>query len=131
MSTGNYPYLKKLLLITAASGILMLAAFLAAPQYLSPALPFVLVFFMSVSLISYYLLKKKAVSGTSGFVTGFMCHTVLRMALYLAIILSYAFLNREDAVRFILGFFFIYLIFTIFEVYQFLTLTRKSKHGGE
>jgi hypothetical protein len=86
---------------------------------------------MSVSLISYYLLKKKAVSGTSGFVTGFMSHTVLRMALYLAIILSYAFLNREDAVRFILGFFFIYLIFTIFEVYQFLTLTRKSKHGGE
>ncbi|HCT71859.1 MAG TPA: hypothetical protein DF409_13620 [Bacteroidales bacterium] len=60
-----------------------------------------------------------------------MSHTVLRMALYLAIILSYAFLNREDAVRFILGFFFIYLIFTIFEVYQFLTLTRKSKHGGE
>lgn len=131
MSTSNHLYLKKLLLITAASGILMLVAFLTVPQYLSPALPFVLIFFMSVSLISYYLLQKKAASGTSGFVTGFMSHTVLRMALYLAIILSYAFLNREDAVRFIIGFFILYLIFTIFEVYQFLIITRKSKPTGE
>jgi hypothetical protein len=131
MNPSNHPYLKKLLLITAATGILMLIAFLTVPQHLSPALPFVLIFFMSVSLLSYSLLQKKASSGTSGFVNGFMTHSVLRMALYLAIILGYAFLNREDAVKFIIGFFVIYLIFTIFEVFQFLALTRKSKPTGK
>lgn len=123
-------YLKKILLLSGISAVLMLAAFLLIPQHMSPAMPFVLAFFMGASIASFLLLQKKS-GDTTKFVNGFMTHSVVRILLYLAIILTYAMLNRGDAVRFIIGFFVLYLIYTFFEVFQFLSLTRRRNNTGE
>jgi phosphotransferase system glucose/maltose/N-acetylglucosamine-specific IIC component len=50
------------------------------------------------------------------FTQAFLAITVARFLLYLAIIITYSFLLRTDAVRFIISFFVFYLVFTVFEI---------------
>lgn len=119
-------YLKKLLILTFITGAFLAMAYAFLPYPISPVMPFLLAFFLGVSVLSFYLLLKKAGSNPGKFITGFLAHTVIRMAVYLVVILSYAFIYRQDAVNFIIGFFIYYMIFTFFEVSQFLKLTRKK-----
>lgn len=120
-------YLKKILILTAATAILMIVAFLAIPAMVSPALPFLLAFFLGMSIISFKILQKKAVEEPRKFITSFLAHTLIRMMIYLVVLVSYALLYRNDAVIFIIGFFILYIIFTFFEVLQFIVLTKKHR----
>lgn len=105
----------------------MIVSFLIIPERVSIALPFLLAFFLGISIISYMILQKKAVENPRKFITGFLAHTGIRMMIYLAIIVTYALLNRDDAVNFIIGFFILYIFFTFFEVMQFIALTKKNQ----
>lgn len=127
MSTELRNYLKKILILTAATAILILIAWFIVPDMLSPVLPFVLAFFLGSSILSFSILQKKAINEPKRFVTGFLAHTVIRMFVYLIIILVYGLSYRSDAVNFILGFFVLYTIFTFFEVMQFIRLTRNNQ----
>ncbi|HOI87910.1 MAG TPA: hypothetical protein PLV51_08630 [Lentimicrobium sp.] len=118
-------YLKKLLILSAITAIVMLTMFFAKAELISPALPFVLAFFAAVSLLAFVMLLRKMNDKTGKFVNTFMTQSMGRMILYLVIITSYALLNRPDAIRFIIGFFILYIIFTIFEVLQFLRISRE------
>ncbi|MDY0101646.1 MAG: hypothetical protein RBS07_01830 [Lentimicrobium sp.] len=120
-------YLKKILILTAVIAIIMIVSFLIIPERVSIALPFLLAFFLGISIISYMILQKKAVENPRKFITGFLAHTGIRMMIYLAIIVTYALLNRDDAVNFIIGFFILYIFFTFFEVMQFIALTKKNQ----
>lgn len=120
-------YLKKILLLTAITAIIILLAFLAIPTRLSIALPFLLAFFLGISIISFKILQKKAVEEPRRFITGFLAHTVIRMMIYMVILVTYVLLYRNDAVNFIIGFFILYIIFTFFEVIQFIALTKKNR----
>ena len=120
-------YLKKILILTAVIAIIMIVSFLIIPERVSIALPFLLAFFLGISIISYMILQKKAVENPRKFITGFLAHTGIRMMIYLAIIVTYALLNRDDAVNFIIGFFILYIFFTFFEVMQFIALTKKTQ----
>jgi phosphatidylglycerophosphate synthase len=127
MSPELRNYLKKILILAAATAILILIAWFVVPEMLSPVMPFVLAFFLGSSILSFSILQKKAINEPKTFVTGFLAHTVIRMFVYLIIILGYGLSYRSDAVNFILGFFVIYTIFTFFEVMQFIRLTRNNK----
>ncbi len=120
-------YLKKILLLAAVTTIIMLLVHLAIPGRVSMALPFLLAFFLGVSIISFKLLQKKAVEEPRKFITNFLAHTVIRMMIYLVVLVTYALLFRTDAVNFIIGFFILYIIFTFFEVMQFIALTKKNR----
>ena len=120
-------YLKKILFLTAATAIIMVIAFLSIPGRVSMALPFLLAFFLGVSIISFKLLQKKAVEEPRKFITNFLAHTVIRMMIYLVVLVSYSLLYRNDAVNFILGFFILYIIFTFFEVMQFNALSKSTR----
>lgn len=127
MNIQNNAYLRKILILTAIIAVVMIVAFLTIPGYVSLALPFVLAFFLGISILSYKLLQKKAINEPRRFITGFMAHTVIRMMIYLFIILAYALVYRSDAVNFIIGFFILYTVFTFFEVMQFIALTKSVR----
>lgn len=114
-------FTKQLLILATLTGLLIVGLmFLIPPTYISPTLPYLLVFFTAATLLSYYFLQKKIEGSPSGFVTAFMANSIIRLLLYLVIIAVYAFTNRPDAVNFILSFFLLYVIFTTFEVSFFL-----------
>jgi len=112
---------KQLLILATITGLLMTTLiFFIPPAYISPTLPFLLVFFTAATLLSFYFLQKKMNASPTGFITAFMANSMIRLMLYLVIIVVYAFTNKPDAVNFILSFFILYMIFTVFEVSFFL-----------
>jgi hypothetical protein len=124
-------YAKRLLLLTLVSGIVSLVLYFILPgTWFSPALPFLFVFYFGCSLISFMLLKKTLESRFGRFVSVFMLTTAVKLFLFIAIMIIYSFLNKQDAVAFLLNFFILYLIFTVFDVTQILGLTNKTSSAG-
>ena len=88
-----------------------------APGYMvSPVLFLIPLFYFLVLLISQVILYRVASASDHKFTRTFMAITVTRFLLYLATVMLYAFLVREDAVRFIISFFVFYFLFTVLEI---------------
>ena len=114
-------FTKQIFLLAIITGLVITGVILFLPaSYISPALPFLLVFFTAATLLSFYFLQKKLDASPTRFVTSFMAISMIRLLLYLAIIVVYALTNRPDSVNFIISFFILYVIFTVFEVSFFL-----------
>jgi hypothetical protein len=125
-------FLKKLLLYTLFIGLTgVVFAYVMPARYLTPHWPYLIVFFFSVTLLVHYILLKATLKKTGAFINLFMLLTFGKLIFFLTIMLIYAFTNRDDAPRFIITFFILYLLFTIFEVYQSLghskMLNEKNK----
>jgi len=114
-------FTRQLLILATLTGLAIIAlALIIPPVYVSPALPYLLMFFTAATLLSFYFLDKKSKVSASGFVTAFMANSAIRLLLYLGVIVIYALTHRADSVNFIISFFILYLIFTAFEVSFFL-----------
>jgi hypothetical protein len=114
-------FTKQLLILATITGLVFIAVAMFLPsEFVSPTLPYLLVFFVAATLISFYFIQKKLDSSPSGFVTAFMANSIIRLLLYLVVIVVYALTYRYDAVNFIISFFILYVIFTSFEVAFFL-----------
>ena len=110
-------YLRNLLIFSVIIGIIALSlAFILPKSYLSPALPFLFFFFIATSLISFYFLQRSFHKRFIRFVNTFLLTIITKLFLYIGVIIVYVFINRKDAVDFMLGFFILYLCYTIFEV---------------
>ena len=121
-------FLKKLLIYTivlAAAGFLIV--YFLPEKFISPALPYLFLFFFSVTLIVHLILLKVSQKKTSGFINFFMLLTFGKLLFFLTIIILYALFNRSDAVRFIISFFILYVFYTAFEVVLSLSHTKPKK----
>jgi len=124
-------FAKRLLMLTLASGILAFLMYLIIPHKLfSLSLPFLFVFFFACSVISFMILNRSLQHKFSRFVSVFMLVTGVKLFLFVAIMIVYSFVNREDAIPFLLNFFILYLVFTVFEVTQIIGLTKSSSSAG-
>jgi hypothetical protein len=50
------------------------------------------------------------------FITRYMLTTAIKLLSFLVLLLLYAYINREDAIRFLLNFMAIYLMYSVFEL---------------
>jgi len=125
-------YSKQLLLLTVAAGIITLVLFFVLPHaWFSPSLPFLFVFYFACSLISYIVLDRSIKIKFNRFVSVFMLTTAVKLFLYVAVMIIYAFVNRKDAIPFLLNFFMLYLVYTVFEVIKIVTLTKTGPDSGK
>lgn len=112
------------------SAILLLAYFaltyFATTVQTSPATIWLILFFLLISNFVYYQQLKASTDRQTKFVNVALLSTGFKLLLFLAIIIVYALLNREDAVPFILTFFGLYLVFTILEVLHIKSFQNKS-----
>lgn len=73
--------------------------------------------FMVVLMAYLYRgLLRAGEKGNQHFVRYFMGTTALKLFLFMIILVGYALMNKETAVAFILHFFVMYLLYTIFEI---------------
>jgi hypothetical protein len=120
-------FLRKLLIFTILIAIAgFFIAYFLPPQYISPALPYLFIFFFSVTLIIHLILLRVSEKKTSGFINYFMLLTFGKLLFFLTIILIYALLNRFDAIQFIVSFFILYVFYTAFEVVLSLSHTKAK-----
>ncbi len=73
-------------------------------------------FFYLVVLLSKYALNLLTRNKKSDFTSQFISITVIRFLVYVGVLLTYALLRPEDAIVFVITFFVIYFIYTMFEV---------------
>lgn len=119
--------------ISILSGILMVMwgalFFSLAPGILSPAIPVMILFFLGVTVGIYYIMLQSASNRFPRFVNSFMVVTLGKLLLFAVLIVVYALANRADAVAFITAFFFLYLVYTVFEVAAFLRDLKKMERN--
>lgn len=108
--------------------IWIILLFILPTAWLSPAIPVMIPFFIIITIGVYYLMLKASDNKFSRFVNSFMILTLGKILFFSVIIVVYVLLNRADALSFILTFFILYLVFTIFEITAFL---RDVKRMGK
>jgi len=73
-------FTKQLLIVASLTGLAVIAIMFTIPTiYISPALPYLLIFFTASTLISFYFIQKKMEASPSGFVTAFMANSIIRL----------------------------------------------------
>lgn len=86
------------------------------PQFNSPHIIYiVLYFFVSIGGIHRFLIKANTQS-PQNFVRSYIAFTALKLLLNLMVIILYIFINRSQAIVFILSFLILYFIFLVFEI---------------
>ena len=121
-------YIRKLMVYTIALALAGFFAYLFLPlRFISPAIPFLYIFFFSVALIHHFLLIKSIRSNPKRFINRFMILTFGKLLLYFSLIVTYTLFVRSDAIAFILAFATLYLFFTVFEITLSLTAAKALK----
>lgn len=129
MTNSTYiGFLKRILVFSAILGLLaLIAGFLIPGKLLTPALPFLLLFFLSVTLISFYLqinsLKERFIKS----VNMYMLLMAAKLLLYTIVLVIYALTRREDIIPFMIAFFILYLCYTVFETVALLKIQKEPK----
>lgn len=87
------------------------------PQYATPALPFIVLFFFLITLLTMYIVLRND-SGQDGkkFVSSYMLSRTVKLLSCLLFLLLYMFLNPKDAIRFAIAFLIIYFMYAVFEI---------------
>jgi hypothetical protein len=128
MKFKDTEFLRKLLIFTLIIGIVSsVVAYFLPSRYLTPALPFLIFFFFSVTLIVHLILVRVSEKKTPAFINYFMLLTFGKLIFFLSIILIYALLNRKDTLPFILTFFLMYIFYTVFEVVLSMAHVNRKK----
>ncbi|NCA84791.1 MAG: hypothetical protein EOM83_04365 [Clostridia bacterium] len=96
-------------------------------HHFSPAIPWLLLFFVVSSNFVYFLQIKSTQSRTAAFVNVALLSTGFKLLLFLVIIVVYSLINRSDAVNFIFAFLILYFIFTPLEVISLRRTQHKLK----
>ena len=100
--------------IIAAVGIAFQKLF---PQYASPAIPFIIIFFFFITLFTLYIVLRTPhqVSGRK-FVAGYMLSRLVKMFSIFLFLILYMVFNKEDRWNFAGAFIIIYFFYSIFEI---------------
>lgn len=87
------------------------------PQYATPALPFIVLFFFVITLFTLYIvLRNNNGQESKRFVSAYMLSRTIKILSCLLFLFLYMFLNQTDAVKFAIAFMVIYFLYAIFEI---------------
>ena len=88
------------------------------PQFATPALPFIVLFFFVITLFTIYIVLRSD-DGQNGrkFVSAYMISRTVKILSCLLFLFLYMFLNREDAIRFAIAFMVVYFLYAVFEIF--------------
>ncbi len=90
-------------------------------------LPYLVVFFLSVSLLSNLWLISVPADNPNKFVRTFMGSTFLKFMLYIIVLVAYSFWQRADAVSFIFCFLTLFVLYLVFDVIMLLKFLPKKR----
>lgn len=133
MNTTYFQFLKNLIILTAVVFLVFYAAAYFLPvELVSPAMPYLIILSASVTLLFHYIILKASEKKFSRFISYFMLATVVKLLLYIIIIFLYVYLNRSDALPFVITFLLLYIIYSVFEIINLLKIQNPlSKINSE
>ncbi len=118
-------FLKNLVIFSVILGIAVMVLYFLLPRsYFTPALPYLFLFFISATLAGFYILVRATRKKFIRFLNFYLLTTMVKLVFFIAILVTYLFLNKKDAVPVGLWFFLLYIFFTFFEVVSLLNYSR-------
>lgn len=118
-------FIRSLIVTTAIIVMFALIFYYLAPSdYYTPGFPYLIAFFLIASVVVYHFMLKAIEKRPARFVNSFMLATMLKLFAYMALMITYALINRDEAMAFIVTFFILYVIYTIVEVSSLLKVNR-------
>ena len=120
-------YIIRLLIFSLLIAIIAFALYATVlSRFYLPVMPWVLLFFVLISLATHYILIKSGESRITKFSTSFMGVTSIKLFLYLIFIVVYLINDKSNALVFVISFFILYLLFTVFETSTLLKDLNKK-----
>lgn len=117
MAQSYKSFLLKLFIFSAVIGLIsFILKWILPDDTLSPTLPFLVIYFFIISALVYYALLKSTSYSARRFVSYFMLATFIKFFIYVITVFAYAYFNRSDLLPFVISFFVLYILYTIFEV---------------
>jgi F0F1-type ATP synthase assembly protein I len=87
------------------------------PNYASPALPFIVLFFCIITLFTIYIvLRDEKGKAQNRFISNYYLSRIIKIFSCLIFLIAYMLLNKPDALRFAIAFLVVYFMYSIFEV---------------
>lgn len=124
-------YLDLLKQVMIFSFLLALAAVICKivlpSRFISPALFFLFPFFISVTLITAYILIRASGGRFMRFLNIYMIITLIKLFLFIGVLVAYILLNRGDLLPFAGSFMILYFLYTIFEVVWLVRFSKESR----
>jgi len=100
-------------------------------QYYIPVLPFLLLFFIVVSISVHAFQLQQAKKDFAKFTRNNMLITFFKLISYVTIAVAYLIFDPKNAMVFVICFMLLYLIFTVFEVTSLIKETSGNKNKGQ
>ncbi|MBQ8759883.1 MAG: hypothetical protein IJZ06_00475 [Bacteroidales bacterium] len=97
----------------------------AAPHFVTPYWSLLILFFAIVSIVVYLLtMKIRKDNDIHKFTNFYMGATIVKLMIYLAVIVTYVLISKDDAKPFVYTFLAYYLCYSVFETYS---LTKNKE----
>ena len=126
MNSVTRTFFRQLFILASLIAVVVVAAVLLLPKgAITPTLPFLVVFHTAATIISFLYIQKKTTESPRKFVNVYLANTTAKLLLYLVILMVYAINFFSDAINFVISFFVLYVIYTIFEVIHLLRVNRS------
>ncbi len=127
-SSAYLSFLRRLLIFSIILGLLATGIrFLVPARTITPALPFLFLFFIAVTLTGYYFIIRSAYTKFIRFINSYLLVTVVKLFLFVGVIFFYLLHNRQDAAPFAISFLVLYLCYMIFEVVNLVSFFKSSQ----
>ena len=98
------------------------------PQYSTPALPFIVLFFFIITLFTLYIiLRTDHRKDDKRFISRYLLSRTVKFMSCLIFVFLYIIFNKEDKWRFAIAFIIIYFLFAIFEIFALKGDSKKAK----
>lgn len=103
------------------------------PNYASPALPFIVLFFCIITLFTIYIvLRDEKGKAQNRFISNYYLSRIIKIFSCLIFLIAYILLNKPDALRFAIAFLVVYFMYSIFEVVVLKKeMSDMGKHAFE
>lgn len=125
--TGYLNFLRRILIFSFILGIITIGTeFFAPTKYVTPALPWLIIFFLAVTLVGHYFILRSGNSKFIRFINAYLLVTIVKLFLFIGVIFLYLLHNRQDAAPFAIAFFILYLCYMIFEVIYLVSYFKPT-----
>jgi hypothetical protein len=90
---------------------------LALPQFASPAIPFIIIFFFFITLFTLYIvLRTPQQNAEKRFIAGYILSRIIKMSAIFLFLILYLIFNKADRWNFACAFLVVYFSYSIFEI---------------
>jgi hypothetical protein len=121
-------YFIRLVLLTLVLAIIAVILYGVLPENaLPPLLPYMFVLFFVVTAAVHLILLRITRVDMRKFVSYFMMATLIKLVIYFTAVLAYILIHRAGMLTFVISFFTLYIIYTIFEVTTILSQIKDQK----